>query len=297
MKKVQTVLGSISPEELGVTLPHIHIYEAHARDPKDPTECLPDIEKNIKELEFYKKVGGKSVVDGSPIQDVKILVDISKQSKVNIVSTTGLDWRDKSILERNIEEVASILIKNVKEGVADTGIKCGVLKSGASYNVITPIEEKALKIVAKAQLETGAPIFLHTTIGTMGIEMLESLNQEGVDLERVMVGHIDRNPDLAYHRGIVKMGANLLYDQISKVKYWPVGMTVDIFKKLVKEGFEEQIMLSLDFGHWTDLKAYGGGPGYTYILEKFIPRLKNEGFKETTIDNFMKSNPMRILSF
>lgn len=297
MKKVQTVLGSIPAEELGVTLPHIHIYIGYARDPKDPTECLPDTEKNIKELESYKKVGGKSVVDGSPIQDVKVLADISKQSKVNIVSTTGLDWKDKSILDKNIEEVASVLIRNVKEGVGNAGVKCGVLKSGASYNVITPIEERALKIVAKAQLETDAPIFLHTTIGTMGTEMLEILNKEGVDLSRVMVGHIDRNPDIAYHREIAKLGANLLYDQISKVKYWPVGMTVDIFKKLVKEGFEEQIMLSLDFGHWTDLKAYGGGPGYTYILEKFIPRLKNEGFKETTIDNFMKSNPMRILSF
>jgi len=297
MKKVQTVLGSIHTEELGVTLPHIHIYIAHARDPKDPTECLPNVEKNIKELELYRKVGGKSVVDGSPIQDVKILANISKQSKVNVVSTTGLDWRDKSILERDIEEVASVLIKNVKKGVGDTGIKCGVLKSGASYNVVTPIEERALKIVAKAQLETGAPIFLHTTIGTMGMEMLEILNKEGVDLNRVMVGHIDRNPDLAYHREIAKLGANLLYDQISKTKYWPVSMTVNILKKLVKEGFQEQIMLSLDFGHWTDLKAYGCGPGYTYILEKFIPRLKNEGFKETTIDDFMINNPMRILSF
>lgn len=297
MKKVQTVLGSIPAEELGVTLPHIHIYEAHVRDPKDPTECLPDVEKNVKELEFYKKVGGKSVVDGSPIQDVKILADISKQSEVNIVSTTGLDWRDKSILERNMEEAASVLIKNVKKGVGDTDIKCGVLKSGASYNVITPIEERALKIVAEAQLETGAPIFLHTTVGTMGTEMLEILNKEGVDLNRVMVGHIDRNPDLTYHREIAKLGANLLYDQISKTKYWPVGMTVGILEKLVEEGFQEQIMLSLDFGHWTDLKAYGGGPGYAYILERFIPRLKKEGFNEAAIDDFMINNPMRILPF
>ncbi len=296
MKKIQTVLGEISPEDLGITMPHIHIFNAHPRDPKDPTECLPDIEKNILELEYYRSAGGNSVVDGSPAQNVRILKKISEQSKVNIISTTGPSWRDETLLQKNINDVTNIFIKNIEKGVGDTDIKCGVLKSGASYNHITPLQERTFTVLAKAHLKTNAPIFIHTTIGTMGVEILEILKNEGVKLNRVMVGHIDRNPDLNYYKELAKMGAYLLFDQISKVKYWPVSLHINILKKLLEAGFQKQILFSLDFGHWTDLKAYGRGPGYTYILEKYLPRLRKEGIKEEIIEDIMINNPKTVLS-
>ena len=93
------------------------------------------------------------------------------------------------------------------------------------------------------------------------------------------------------------MGASLVFDHVSKVKYWPDSIHVENFRKLMDAGYEDRIMLAMDFGHNRDLMSYGGGVGYNWILEKFIPRLKDEGFKQKTIDMFMVENPKKYLSF
>jgi predicted metal-dependent phosphotriesterase family hydrolase len=65
----------------------------------------------------------------------------------------------------------------------------------------------------------------------------------------------------------------------------------------VEAGFSEQILLGGDMGRRTYLKSYGGGPGYAYILERFIPRLREEGIAEEAMDNFLINNPKRAFAF
>lgn len=311
MKKVQTVLGPISPEDLGVTYPHIHIYIKEDTDGKG--NVLPDIEKNVEEMVNFRKAGGNSVVDGGFWGGrAKPLAEISKKAKINIIITEALMWQPSfereigywekkhpppPILDMPIGEVVDEMVKTVKVGVEGTNIKAGVIKTGAPYNYINPYTERALKVIARAQIETSVPIFLHTSSGSMGIEQLEVLKKEGADLSKVGVGHIDRNPDPWYYKQMVKMGANLIFDHISKVKYWPDSMHVENIRKLVKAGYEDRITLSLDYGHYRDLKAYGGGVGYAWVLERFVPRLRDEGFKEETINNFLVENPKNYLAF
>jgi len=91
MKKVQTVLGPISPEDLGVTYPHVHLIIK--REVKgDPTFGLPSVENAVEELKSFKEAGGRSVVEGTPVgssRDIKALVAIARKVPVNIITTTG----------------------------------------------------------------------------------------------------------------------------------------------------------------------------------------------------------------
>lgn len=311
MKKVQTVLSPMSPEDLGITLTHLHIWFSEPTD--DPGNVLSDMDKNVEEMLYFKKAGGHSVVDGNIwTERAKQLAEISKRSGVNIIASAGLRWlqtfeEEKSlyqkklppspILDMPIKDVVDELVKKVKKGMEGTNIKAGVLKTGAPYNYINPYTERALRIIARAQIETGAPVFLHTSRGTMGIEQLEILKEEGADLSKVAVGHIDRNPDPWYYKQMVEMGANLIFDHIGKPKYWPDSMHIENMRKLVEEGYEDRITLSIDYGHYRDLKAYGGGLGYVWVLERFVPRLKDQGFKEETIHKFLVENPARYLAF
>jgi len=302
MKKVQTVLGPISPEDLGVTYPHAHVIIMRERS-EDPDFGIPNVEKAIEELQSFKEAGGKSIVDGTtvgPGRDVKALIDVAKKTSVNIVATTGFGTQDlpleKWVFDYSIDQLTDFMTREITAGIDGTEAKAGALKASASYNCIKPVEEKVIRAVARVQLKTDAPVFLHTTIGTMALEQLEILEEEGVNLSRVMVGHLDRNPDLSYHREILKKGAYVLYDQISKIKYHPVSFVVELILKLFKEGYGKQILLSLDFARKSDLKAYGGGPGYTYLLKSFVPRLKAEGLDEEAILDIFINNPKRILS-
>jgi len=72
---------------------------------------------------------------------------------------------------------------------------------------------------------------------------------------------------------------------------------VELISKMVEAGFSEQILLGGDMGRRTYFKSYGGGPGYVYILERFIPRLREEGIAEEDIDSFLINNPKRAFAF
>ena len=91
MKMVQTVLGPISPQELGTTLTHGHIWFSEPTD--DPGHVLNDIDLNIKEMLDFKESGGSSFVDGNIWTDrAEQLVEISKRSGIHVIATTGLRW-------------------------------------------------------------------------------------------------------------------------------------------------------------------------------------------------------------
>ena len=56
------------------------------------------------------------------------------------------------------------------------------------------------------------------------------------------------------------------------------------------------MLLSHDVCWKTHLKKYGGF-GYSYILEHFIPHLRNVGVAESSIEKMIVTNPARILAF
>jgi len=301
MKKIQTVLGSISPGELGVVYPHAHVIIMRKRS-EDPDFGIPSVEKAVEELQAFEEAGGKSIVDGTtvgPGRDIKALIDVAKKTSVNIIATTGFGTQDlpfeKWVFDYSVDRLTDFMTREITVGIDGTEAKAGALKASASYNCIKPVEEKVIRAVSRVQMKTDAPVFLHTTIGTMALEQLEILEKEGVNLSRVMVGHLDRNPDFNYHKEIAERGAYILYDQISKIKYYPVSFVVELILKLFEEGYGKQILLSSDFARKSDLKAYGGGPGYAYLLRDFIPRLKAEGLDEEAIKDLFINNPRRVL--
>ena len=75
-------------------------------------------------------------------------------------------------------------------------------------------------------------------------------------------------------------------------EYW--AHYLPICKKLVKDGYEDKLMLSNDMGKKSHHTVYGYGPGYEYIHDKFLPRLLDEGFKEEVVHKFMYENPARF---
>ncbi len=55
--------------------------------------------------------------------------------------------------------------------------------------------------------------------------------------------------------------------------------------------FPDQILLGMDAarrGYW---RAYGGGPGMTFLLEVFRPRLIASGLAAAAVDRIFRENP------
>ncbi len=303
MPMVRTVLGDIDASQLGFTMSHEHIL-THPRGSGSKAEIghhLDSVEKAIEMLREFKDVGGSCVVETTPEswgRNTPGMVQASRASGVHVIACTGYiceeHGMEPEVSSASIDDVAQRMIHDVTVGMDGTDVKAGWVKAGTAYMHITPNEEKVLRAGVRTAMTTGVCLHTHTTGGTMGIEQTEIAADEGMDLRRMIVAHVDRNPDLWYHRKILETGASIIYDGPGKAKYYPDSVRVELLRQLVADGFEHQIMLSNDMGRRSHHTVYGYGPGLTWIKMRFLPRLLEEGFSQETIDAFMVKNPARL---
>jgi predicted metal-dependent phosphotriesterase family hydrolase len=301
MGKARTVLGDVEAEQLGFVYSHEHLIAIPPASQPDRDLELSDYERSLQELVYFREAGGETLVEASTLdygRNLALLAKMAREAEVYLIGTTGFNkhiYFPAWIEEKSVDEIAELLVRDVTQGADSSAARAGVLKSGSSYNLVHPLEEKVARAVARAQLDTGAPVWLHTEVGTMGLEMLDLLEEEGVDLTRVAVGHSDRNADPYYHLRLADRGAYVQFDGPGKVKYYPDSVRVDLIRNLLEHGHGEQLLISGDMGRKSYLHAYGGGPGFRYILTKFVPRLLDEGVDRETVDRIFVENPARWL--
>ncbi|MCP8322206.1 MAG: phosphotriesterase-related protein [archaeon] len=306
MKKAQSILGPVSEEQLGFTLAHEHLITNPPlwKIKEEPDFLLNDLKKSITELESFRSVGGKTIVEGTAIdwgRNVRALLEIAEKVKgVNIIATTGFnrgDYFDRWFYEWSVEDLTQLVVRDVTQGIDETNAKAGVIKIGTSYNNILAAERKAIRVAGRAHMIVRAPIMAHTTLGTMALEQLKMLEEEDVDPRKVAFIHMDQNLDLWYYEKVLKKGAFIEFDGPSKVKYYSDELRINYLNKLIEKGYEDQILISGDMGRRSYLRAYGGGPGLTFIVTEFIPRLREHGWDDKLIDKIFIKNPATYLAF
>ncbi len=190
---------------------------------------------------------------------------------------------------------------------------------GTSLDDVHPDEEKCLRAAARAHLRTGLALSTHCTLGTMAVEQCAILSEEGADLTRVVIGHLDLEPDVAYLEAVLRTGANIAFDTFGKqwfdyqvpgsegqgggafVKWAYHRSDDDRLKALVEllaRGRERQIVLSSDI---SGREAYlnpdtHGRHGYAFLCERVLPALREAGAGEAAISAMLVDNPARILA-
>jgi len=305
MSYIQTLLGRIAPSDLGVTYVHEHLLTRPPlwRIKEDPDYVLDSQEKMLTELELFRAAGGRTLVDCTAIdygRNARDFVELAQKTPVQLIALTGFnrgDYGEPWIQEASVDRLAELMVKDVLEGMDGTTARAGLLKFGTSYNFVRPVEERFIQATAKAQRATGAPVITHTTRGTMGLEQLDLFERAGGDVSRLALSHLDQNLDFWYLRRIAARGAYILFDGPSKIKYGPDEARVVMLKRLVDAGYADQLLISGDMGRRSYLKAYGGGPGFEYLLKQFVPRMQEEGFSAALTDQFFVGNPARFLTF
>ena len=88
----------------------------------------------------------------------------------------------------------------------------------------------------KAQLETGALISTHTEAGTMVLEQIKLLTDNGIAPDRILIGHLDRRLDVDYHLRIADTGVYMGFDQIGKTKYASEADRIAMLRCLIDRG-------------------------------------------------------------
>ena len=316
---IETVLGPISPRELGVCLPHEHVWCDQQLAPRPElfgvTRAtgsymrLDNPEAMAGELTAFRSMGGASVVevtcDGWG-RDLDMLAHLSAASGVHIIATAGFyiePCMPAFVADWSVERLADHLTREIEIGIGETGRRCGVLKSAIHRARVEGLELKGLRAVAIAQRRTGVPITSHTTGGrrqevpggTVGVHQLEILKAAGVDPGRFIVGHVDERPDIDVLAALADEGCFIQFDVIGK-EHWLLDATrAELVQAMIARGYVRQLMLSHDCNRDHEMR-YGGGGGYSHIFERFLPRLQELGVTEDDIRTMMVENPARAFT-
>jgi len=313
MKSINTVTGTTTAEQLGTTLMHEHLligwagWELDCAAPKfERRAALRNAVDRLKEL---KDLGLQSFVDPCPMdigRDVNFMAEVAEASGVRIVCATGLYKEDLGntayFKQRSVDEIAEVYSSELTKGIGNTGIKAGIIKCATGKGQVTKYEENCLRAAARAHLRTGAPITTHTEDGTMGREQLEIFASEGVDLQRVIIGHSCGSADLGYHRDMLDRGCFLGFDRFGLDFLHPDKLRLAALIGLLGVGYEKQIVLSHDsvwcwLGRGLDLPpetaklVENWKP--THVFQNIEPALKRAGVSEEKIRAMLVDNPRR----
>ncbi|MBW4438900.1 MAG: hypothetical protein KME04_17315 [Pleurocapsa minor GSE-CHR-MK-17-07R] len=299
---IRTVRGDIDPAQLGFTHLHEHLIGRPLDGEPDEDLYLPSEERAVEEMRLFAAAGGRAVVEMSPAdygRDAAALKRISEATGVHIISVTGyIKGKSAEPLAsgKTVTQIADEMIRDIHEGIDGTGVRAGILKAGSSKNKITDTEAKIFAAVAIAQRETGAPVSTHTEAGTMALEQVTLLREGGVPVERILIGHLDRLMDWEYHVALANTGVTFGYDQFAKEKYYPDKTRIEFVVRMVLAGFRDQLALSMDIARKSYFTSYGGGPGFTFMLERVVPWLREAGLSEDDLDALFVRTPMRLLT-
>ena len=301
--EIITVLGPIAPAELGITQTHEHVILDAYDHWKSYDFVIDDEEMVIQELREYTRNGGRSIVDVT-LEEIgrnpDALARISKASGVHIVM--GCAWYrefgyPKFVHERNSNELADIIVREIEVGVGDTGIRAGIIgEIGTGRHHILPAEERVFRAAALAHQRTGVAISTHTTRwGTLALEQIAMLKEYGADLSKVIIGHLGDRRGVHHLLPIAQKGVYIEVDTIGFLDYQPEWVRADNVAALCKEGFADRVLLAEDICMLSHLK-YRGGKGYGYILDTFVPMLKERGVSDEQLHKMLVDNPARALA-
>jgi phosphotriesterase-related protein len=267
---------------------------------------LDDEDRSAAEMELFARAGGQAIVECSDLaygRDPAGLRRLAERTGVKVVAATGHIqegyWRGiEDHSATSVEDLAAEMVRDLTEGYPDApDVRAGVIKVGTSKDEVHPDEEKMLTAAAHAQQQTGAPITTHTTAGTIPLEQVRILREAGAELSHVVIGHQDRRLVWEDHLAVVEAGANLGYDCISKEQYEPDSKRIEFITKMIETGHGHQIVLGGDIARRSYFTSWGGGPGFTYILWRFVPWMWKTGISREATDALLVDNPARIFAW
>jgi phosphotriesterase-related protein len=250
--KVQTVLGAIPVEEMGITLMHEHIFldasswwqepasanrkhlayqPVHMRilgelrmDPfVNLDNCkLLSFEEAVEELMLFHDLGGATVVEvtNNDIgRDPQALQRVSRRTGLNIICGVGhyLEAaQPKSLAAKTEQEIEEEIVQEVVEGIPGCDVFPGIIGEIGVSARFTPAEQKVLRAAARAARRTQLPLTIHLPgWERLGHQVLDLVAEQGALLEFTILDHI--NPslnELDYQMSLADRGAFLEYDMI-----------------------------------------------------------------------------------
>jgi phosphotriesterase-related protein len=318
MPSVETVQGAVDADELGVTLVHEHVRfrdEAVAVQWPGRYDDQLEYDAALVAVNAASDRGVRTIVDPTAMfggRDVRFMKRVAEETGVRIVACTGIysyDYLPHYFENRDVDVMADHFVEDIERGVQDTDIKAAFLKCAADAAGVTERVEKIHRAVARASVQTGAPIMAHSmpAVAT-GPRQVEIFKEEGVDMARVQIAHCGDTDDVSYIEGLIDSGVYVGLDRYGLEMYMPIDRRNATAAELLRRGHAERLMISQDFCasiDWFPPEAAevfeGAGAirnwSMTLVFDEVVPALRELGvMDDDTFKTIFMENPRRWLT-
>ena len=308
---VITVTGPLPAAELGPTDAHDHLF---LRSPAMPGQEIDDPAGVIAELLEAKASGLGALVEMTPIglgRRPDLMRAVSVATGLPVIAATGYHrdahypaghWVHAATEERLVDRIVRDIEVGMDPGdgtdgtdVAPDAPRAGAIKAGASYQRISPGERRRLEAAAAGARRTGVAVLVHTDVGTCADEIVDVLEGAGLTADRIVLAHLDRNPDPELHVALAERGVTLEYDTVGRIKYRPDSQLLELIESMAAAGHLERIVLGLDLGMRDYYRAFGGGPGLRYLMTDLRPETPPAD-RDAAVEAILVANPARVFA-
>jgi phosphotriesterase-related protein len=305
MAELITTLGPKPADDLGLILPHEHVF-VDLRTWDQPgyaqAETADVIARMAPEITRARAAGVTALVECSTVgvgRRPDILKAVSEATGFPLLVPTGVyrePWIPDWIQAASEAELREWMAGELLDEIRPDGVQAGWIKLSAGDDGITECETKVLRAAAAAGVATDAVIGSHTIRGRVVRDQLQIIEGAGYSPERFIWIHTQAEPDFDLHLEIARRGAWIEYDAIGSDQ-----LSDDFFlehiQRVLDAGLGDRLLLSHDRG-WYDPALPGGGTPkpFTYLSETFLPKLRQAGVDEQTIHQLTHLNPFRAFA-
>ncbi|WP_285589683.1 phosphotriesterase-related protein [Actinomycetospora sp. NBRC 106378] len=315
---VPTVRGPVAADQLGQVLAHEHVFvrsEEILRNYPHLWDEPARVADAVARLQTMVDRGVRTIVDPTVIglgRDVERVARVNAQVHLNIVVATGVYTYDSvpfffsqygpGTLLGGDDPMVELFVRDITDGIADTGIRAGMLKCAIETELTVGVE-RVLVAVAAAHRATGTPITVHTSPGHgTGAVALDVLEREGVDLCRVVLGHSGDSDDVDALRGLADRGAILGMDRFGLDVLLPTDRRVATIAALAAAGYADRMVVAHDASCRIDwfapetLAALAPNWHFTFIHDEVLPALRAAGVTAEQVTTMLVDVPRRHLA-
>ncbi len=299
-----TVLGPILPEEFGPALPHEHLLVDFsgwdARKPYDVSEVIDVVTPHVRAAYDAGMRGMAECTPAYLARDPEMLREVSKRTGMHLVTNCGYYGAvdDKFVPSYahgdTPDALAERWTREFREGIGNTGIRPGFIKTAVDNGPLSHIDEKLVRAACRCQRETGLTIGCHTTSEEAIRDIARVLEDEEAPPGRFIWIHAQAVDDPGLHLDMAERGMWIEFDGIRPNT---IARHVGLVQQMREAGHLSRVLLSHDAGWYTVGEPKGGDfRGFTLLSKAFLPALREAGVAEDAITRLTKTNPARAFA-
>lgn len=305
MAQLITTLGPKNAHELGMILPHEHVFvdlRTWDKPGYGQAEAADVIRLMAPEIRKIQALGVMALVEcstGGVGRRADIDRAVSEATGFPIVVPTGIyrePWVPDWAHQQSEEALYEWMLTELQNEIEDSGVKAGWIKLSAGDDGITTTEAKILRAAARAAQQVNAVIGSHTIRGRVVRDQLDIIESVGYTPQRFIWIHTQAEPDFSLHLEMARRGCWIEYDAIGS-DHFDDDWHVDHIQRVLDAGFGKQLLLSHDRGWYDPAQPGGGVPNpYTVLSERLLPRLRASGIDDATLKKLTQDNPFRAFA-